>query len=54
MYLTFDERIDLMIIRYLFSYKTENISINLQRINDIKIVFRFPQKSIEKDTQNVD
>ena len=54
MHLIFDERIDLIIIRLLFSYKTKYISICLQKIDNIETVFTFFQKSIEKNIQNVD
>ena len=54
MHLTFNERINLMIARFLFSYKTKSISICLQKIDDIEIVFTFFQKLIEKSIQNVD
>ena len=54
MHLTFDERIDLMITRLLFSYKTEDILICLQRTDDIETVFTFSQKSVEESIQNVD
>ena len=54
MHLIFNKRIDLMIVRLLFSYKTKNISICLQRIDNIETIFTFFQKSVEKDIQNVD
>ena len=54
MYLILDEQINLIIIRFLFSYKAKSISICLQKINNIETVFTFFQKSIEKNIQNFD
>ena len=54
MHLALDERIDLVVARHLFPYKTEGIPIGLQRTSGTKAVLPFPQEPVEEGTQNVD
>ena len=54
MHLALDERIDLVVARLLFPYKTQCIPIGLQRTSGTEAVLPFPQEPVEEGIQNVD
>ena len=53
MHLALDKRIDLVVARHLFPYKTQGIPICLQRTSGTKAVLTFPQELVEEGMQNV-